>query len=88
MGIILIGIHFVCNILTTASIIFPESSRRKRGNPQVHENRSKVARAYLNKGPEYNFPTYLKRNNLLNEIIRLVDSNFSDQRYYLFYNNN
>ena len=64
MGIRVIGIYFICTILTTASIIFPESSRRKRGNPQVHENRSKVARAYLNKGPEYNFLTYAK------EIIR------------------
>ena len=58
MGTVLIGIYFICTILTTTSIIFPESSRRKRGNPKVHENRNKVIRAYLNKGPEYNLYIY------------------------------
>ena len=46
------SMSFIWTILTTASIIFLESSRRKRGNPKAYENSNKVARAYLNKGPE------------------------------------
>ena len=57
MSVGLIGIYVICTILTTTSIIFSESSRRKRGNPKVHENSNKVVRAYLNIKGLYNFLT-------------------------------